>query len=223
MRCGTTATTSSFPEGLFAGILHVLSGSLEVCHSVQSLAHHPTAFAFGAGNLESVLGTPLHDTATDLALLAQGAALRRQLGKRFVKMKKGRAAKQCKMRMAQGCSVASLLNCADNSGAKNLYIFAVIGIGGRLNKLPNCSPGDLVLCSVKKGKPELRKKVLKGVVIRQKKAWRRREGVFVYFEDNAGVIVNDKGEMKGSAIQGPVAKECAELWPKIASCAPAIC
>eukprot|EP00435_Cladocopium_sp_Y103_P016655 s3076_g4.t1 len=138
-------------------------------------------------------------------------------------MKKGRAAKQCKMRMAQGCSVASLLNCADNSGAKNLYIFAVIGIGGRLNKLPNCSPGDLVLCSVKKGKPELRKKVLKGVVIRQKKAWRRREGVFVYFEDNAGVIVNDKGEMKGSAIQGPVAKECAELWPKIASCAPAIC
>eukprot|EP00913_Durusdinium_trenchii_P019131 g17978.t1 len=122
-----------------------------------------------------------------------------------------------------GCSVATLLNCADNSGAKNLYIIAVIGIGGRLNKLPNCSPGDLVLCSVKKGKPELRKKVLKGVVIRQKKAWRRREGVFVYFEDNAGVIVNDKGEMKGSAIQGPVAKECAELWPKIASCAPAIC
>jgi len=44
---------------------------------------------------------------------------------------------------------------------RNLYIFAVIGIGGRLNKLPNCSPGDLVLCSVKKGKPELRKKVLK--------------------------------------------------------------
>lgn len=66
-------------------------------------------------------------------------------------------------------------------------------------------------------------RMFSGVVIRQKKAWRRREGVFVYFEDNAGVIVNDKGEMKGSAIQGPVAKECAELWPKIASCAPAIC
>ena len=44
---------------------------------------------------------------------------------------------------------------------RNLYIFAVIGIGGRLNKLPNCSPGDLVLCSVKKWKPERRKKVLK--------------------------------------------------------------
>ncbi|CAE8650587.1 unnamed protein product, partial [Polarella glacialis] len=138
-------------------------------------------------------------------------------------MKRGRAGKMCKLRMAMGLNVCSLMNCADNSGAKNLYIIAVIGIGGRLNKLPKASPGDMVLCSVKKGKPELRKKVLKGVVVRQKKAWRRREGVFVYFEDNAGVIVNDKGEMKGSAIQGPVAKECAELWPKIASCAPAIC
>merc|ERR1719161_1386701 len=89
--------------------------------------------------------------------------------------------------------------------------------------MPSGGPGDMCLCSVKKGKPELRKKVLKGVIIRQRKAWRRSDGVFLYFEDNAGVIVNDKGEMKGSAIQGPVAKECAELWPKIASCAPAIC
>jgi len=55
------------------------------------------------------------------------------------------------------------------------------------------------------------------VVVRQRKAWRRRDGVFLYFEDNAGVIVNPKGEMKGSAITGPVGKECADLWPKIAS------
>merc|ERR550514_1018578 len=97
-----------------------------------------------------------------------------------------------------------------------------MGIGAQLNRLPKACPGDMVLATVKKGKPELRKKVLKAVVVRQKKAWRRREGVFIYFEDNAGVIVNDKGEMKGSAIQGPVAKECAELYPKIASAAPAI-
>merc|ERR550525_2199820 len=89
--------------------------------------------------------------------------------------------------------------------------------------MPCCCPGDMVLATVKKGKPELRKKVLKAVVIRQKKPWRRIDGTFVYFEDNAGVIVNDKGEMKGSAITGPVAKECAELWPKISSTAPAIC
>jgi large subunit ribosomal protein L23e len=75
------------------------------------------------------------------------------------------------------------------------------------------------------------------VVVRQRKPWRRRDGVFLYFEDNAsvplgythscseltvlslysGVIVNPKGEMKGSAITGPVAKECADLWPRIAS------
>lgn len=46
--------------------------------------------------------------------------------------------------------------------------------------------------------------------------------MFVYFEDNAGVIVNDKGEMKGSAITGPVAKECADVWPRIASAAPSV-
>merc|ERR1719258_479343 len=66
--------------------------------------------------------------------------------------------------------------------------------------MPNCGPGDMFLGSVKKGKPELRKKMLKGVVIRQKKAWRRREGVFLYFEDNAGVIVNDKGEITSSLV-----------------------
>merc|ERR1719498_1791410 len=138
-------------------------------------------------------------------------------------MKRGRAGKAAKLKMSVGCCVATLMNCADNSGAKNLYIVAVVGIGGRLNKIPQGAPGDMCLVTCKKGKPELRKKVLKGVIIRQKKAWRRREGIFIRFEDNAGVIVNDKGEMKGSAITGPVAKECAELWPKIASCAPAIC
>jgi large subunit ribosomal protein L23e len=55
------------------------------------------------------------------------------------------------------------------------------------------------------------------VVVRQRKAWRRKDGVFIFFEDNAGVIVNPKGEMKGSAVAGPVAKECADLWPRIAS------
>merc|ERR1712039_587727 len=75
--------------------------------------------------------------------------------------------------------------------------------------------GDMFVASVKKGKPELRKKVMPAVVIRQRKAFRRKNGVFLYFEDNAGVIVNNKGEMKGSAITGPVAKECAELWPRL--------
>ena len=108
------------------------------------------------------------------------------------------------------------------AGAKNLYIIAVSMTGARLNRLPLAGVGDYVLATVKKGKPELRKKVHPAVVIRQRKAWRRRDGVFIYFEDNAGVIVNNKGEMKGSAITGPVAKECADAWPRIASAAPSI-
>ena len=57
--------------------------------------------------------------------------------------------------------------------------------------------GDMVQCTVKKGKPELRKKIMQAVIIRQRKVYRRRDGVWIYFEDNAGVIVNNKGEMKG--------------------------
>ena len=118
-------------------------------------------------HLESLLTfLNLHFAYLSLRFIgSKGCGKEKALSDVLIKMKKGRVTKQCKMRMAQGCSVATLLNCADNSGAKNLYIIAVIGIGGRLNKLPNCSPGDLVLCSVKKGKPELRKKVLKGVLV----------------------------------------------------------
>jgi large subunit ribosomal protein L23e len=75
---------------------------------------------------------------------------------------------------------------------------------------------------VKKGKPELRKKVMPAVVICQRKPYRRKGGITLYFEDNASVIINNKGEMKGSAIMGPVAKECADLWPRIVSNASSI-
>ncbi len=125
-------------------------------------------------------------------------------------------------RAALGLPVAAVINCADNTGAKNLHIVAVMNISGRLNRLPSATIGDMVLCSVKKGKPELRKKTMPGIVVRQRKAFRRKDGTFLYFEDNAGVIVNPKGEMKGSAITGPVGKEAADLWPRIASNAGSI-
>ena len=56
------------------------------------------------------------------------------------------------------------MNCADNSGARNLYIIAVKGSGSRLNRLPAASLGDMVMATVKKGKPELRKKVMPAIV-----------------------------------------------------------
>eukprot|EP00656_Telonema_subtile_P033670 TRINITY_DN3745_c0_g1_i9.p1 TRINITY_DN3745_c0_g1~~TRINITY_DN3745_c0_g1_i9.p1 ORF type:complete len:141 (+),score=26.22 TRINITY_DN3745_c0_g1_i9:178-600(+) len=127
-----------------------------------------------------------------------------------------------KFRISLGLPVGAVVNCADNTGAKNLYIIAVKDYHGRLNRLPSAGLGDLVMCSVKKGKPELRKKVLMGSIIRQRKSWRRKDGTVLFFEDNAGVIVNPKGEMKGSGISGPVAKESADLWSKISTHAPAI-
>merc|ERR1719282_2017146 len=132
--------------------------------------------------------------------------------------KRGRGGRNgIKLKITNSLPVASVMQCADNTGAKNLYMIACTMTGARLNRYPAGSVGDLFLASVKKGKPELRKKVMSAVIIRQRKAIRRREGVFVYFEDNAGVIVNQKGEMKGSAITGPVSKECADIWPRIAS------
>ena len=137
--------------------------------------------------------------------------------------KRGRGAMQGnKFKMSCGLPVGAVINCADNTGAKNLYVIAVYGTGSRLNRLPKASIGDICLASCKKGKPELRKKILTMVVIRQRKPWKRKDGTTLYFEDNAGVIVNNKGEMKGSAITGPVGKEAAELWPKIASAAGSI-
>ncbi|CAO2587487.1 60S ribosomal protein L23 [Lemmus lemmus] len=118
--------------------------------------------------------------------------------------KRGRGGSSgAKFRISLGLPVGAVINCADNTGAKNLYIISVKGIKGRLNRLPAAGVGDMVMATVKKGKPE-------------------KDGVFLYFEDNAGVIVNNKGEMKGSAITGPVAKECADLWPRIASNAGSI-
>merc|ERR1711871_731236 len=136
--------------------------------------------------------------------------------------KRGGAGRGKKFRMTLALPVAAVMNCADNTGAKNLYIVSVIGIKGRLNRLPAAGAGDMVMATVKKGKPELRKKMTPAVVVRQKKAWRRKEGHYIHFEDNAGVIVNPKGEMKGSAVSGPIAKECADLWPRIASNAGSI-
>ena len=84
--------------------------------------------------------------------------------------------------MSLGLPVAATVNCADNTGAKNLYIISVKGIKGRLNRLPSACVGDMVMATVKKGKPDLRKKVLPAVIVRQRKPWRRKDGVFMYFE-----------------------------------------
>ncbi len=63
-----------------------------------------------------------------------------------------------KLRVTAGLPVAATINCADNSGAKSLFIIAAMGVKGRLNRLPRGSLGDMVMVSVKKGSQKLRKK-----------------------------------------------------------------
>ena len=88
-----------------------------------------------------------------------------------------------------------VINCADNSGAKTLKIFAAYKIQAALNRLPSASVGDMALVTCKKDKSDLRKKVLYAVIVRQSKQWRRRDGYFIYF--HAGVIVSNKEDIKG--------------------------
>lgn len=106
--------------------------------------------------------------------------------------KRGRGgASGSKFRVSLGLPVGAVINCADNTGAKNLYIISVMKIKGRLNRLPSAGVGDMVLATVKKGKPELRKKVAPAVVIRQRKAWRRRDGTFLYFEGKLSKLLEE--------------------------------
>ena len=114
------------------------------------------------------------------------------------------------------------LVCADNTGARTLQVIAVKRYRGVKNRMPRAGLGDIVVVSVKKGTPEMRKQILNAVIVRQKKEFRRPDGLRVKFEDNAAVITDDAGIPKGSEIKGPVAREVAEQFGKIASAASII-
>ncbi len=114
------------------------------------------------------------------------------------------------------------LICADNTGAREVEIIAVKGYKGVRRRYPAAGVGDIVVVTVKKGTPDMRKQVHYAVIIRQRKEYRRPDGMRVKFEDNAAVITDDKGNPKGSEIRGPVAREAAERFPKIGSIASII-
>jgi len=121
-----------------------------------------------------------------------------------------------------GLQVGSYVKVADNSGAREVMIINVPLVKGRLRRIPAAGVGDLVVVTVKKGTPQMRRQVTYAVVIRQKRPFRRPDGTWVSFEDNAVVIVAQDGTPKGSEIRGPVAKEAADRWPRIAKMATII-
>ena len=122
----------------------------------------------------------------------------------------------------RGLPVGARLKCADNTGAKIIEIVAVMKYHGTHRRLPSAGIGDLIVVSVKKGTPEMRKQLFNAVIVRQRRPFRRANGVMVEFEDNAAVITTPTGETKGSDVKGPVAREAAERWPRIAAMASVI-
>ncbi|MEM4336732.1 MAG: 50S ribosomal protein L14 [Candidatus Woesearchaeota archaeon] len=117
----------------------------------------------------------------------------------------------------------SYVDVCDNSGAKVLKIVSVFGHKTVKGRYPAAAIGDMVMASVKKGKPEMRKQVVFAVIVRQKKEFRRANGIRVKFEDNAAVVLKDeKGNPKGTLIKGPIPKEIVKRWPMVSKLASII-
>jgi large subunit ribosomal protein L14 len=115
----------------------------------------------------------------------------------------------------------SRLTVADNSGAKEVLCIRVLGGTKRLY----ASIGDKIVVSVKSATPsgDMKKgTVSKAVVVRTKKEIRRQNGSYIRFDDNAVVLLNNQGEMRGTRIFGPVARELRDGYMKIVSLAPEV-
>lgn len=103
----------------------------------------------------------------------------------------------------------TILKVADNSGAKTVRCFRVLG-GSRRRY---AEVGDTIIASVQVAeprKPVKKKDVVRAIVVRQHKALRRADGSYVRFDDNAVVLIDDKREPRGTRIFGPLAREVKE-------------
>ena len=116
----------------------------------------------------------------------------------------------------------TMLNVADNSGARKLQCFHVMG--GSYRRY--ASLGDIIVCSVVDALPNGAVKkgtVVKAVVVRVKRNLRRPDGSYVSFDDNAACLIDDKNEPKGTRVFGPVARELRDKeYLKIVSLAPEV-
>ena len=128
--------------------------------------------------------------------------------------------KALRAKITRGLQRRSKIETCDNSGAKVIKIFAVIGNKTTKGRLSAAGVSDLVMASVRRGRPDMRKQVVYAVIVRQKKEYRRADGMRIKFEDNAAVILkDDKGNPKGTIFKGAIAKEACERWPGIAKIA----
>jgi large subunit ribosomal protein L14 len=114
------------------------------------------------------------------------------------------------------------LRVADNTGARQIMCINIYGGTGR----KDAGVGDIISCTVKKSTPDAAVKkgeVVQAVIVRVKQPYRRPDGSYIRFDDNAGVILTDKNNPKGTRIFGPVARELREKnFTKIISLAPEV-
>jgi large subunit ribosomal protein L14 len=120
-------------------------------------------------------------------------------------------------RTSYGVQTGTLVFITDNSGAKIAQIINVDRAKTRLNRLTQATVGSICTVTIKKGRPDLRGTIMKAIIVRQRMVYRRTDGTRLCFEDNAGVLISKEGDPKGTEIRGPIAREAAELFPRLAS------
>lgn len=117
----------------------------------------------------------------------------------------------------------TMLTVADNSGAKRLQAIRQLG-GSNAGRYAHV--GDIIVCAVKEAAPDSQVKkgtVVKAVIVRTRRAYRRKDGSYIRFDDNAAVLVNAQKEPVGTRVIGPVARELRERrFMKIVSLAPEV-
>ncbi len=116
----------------------------------------------------------------------------------------------------------TILNVADNTGAKKLMCIQVLGASGK----KTAAIGDIIVGSIKEAAPGgvvKNGEVVRAVVVRTKKAMGRPDGSHIRFDENAGVIIDNQNNPRGTRIFGPVARELREKnYMKIISLAPEV-
>jgi len=115
----------------------------------------------------------------------------------------------------------TILTVADNSGAKKIMCIRVLGGNKKYAKI-----GDSIIAVVKEAIPNMpikRSDVIRAIIVRTKKTIRRRDGMYIRFDDNAAVIVNIDSNPRGTRVFGPVAREIRDRnFSKIVSLAPEV-
>jgi large subunit ribosomal protein L14 len=115
----------------------------------------------------------------------------------------------------------TILTVADNTGAKKVMCIRILGGNKKYAEI-----GDTIIAVVKEAIPNMpikRSNVVKAIVVRTKKTIRRRDGMYIRFDDNAAVIVNAENNPRGTRVFGPVAREIRDRnFSKIVSLAPEV-